>query len=233
MDKRLNLPTDIAQFTLHWLTKTGDDVCNVLYMRWEHGAAGVFVPQPWTDSVCNTQATNIVNGFVANWFPVLSNSVAIARCDWVRNDSVGAGPLHEGSVAGSGATAGAVLSDPLPTGVTLAIEFRTGLGGRGNHGRMFLPGIPLSYQDHAVDPDALTIAAQTAIDTACGGHLGHINNNNLIAGAGDNWFQVVTSFVQHGANRVPAVHHDITQVRRSDAFLDFQRRRQMGHSRHH
>lgn len=234
MDKRLNMPHELVQLTLHYITNNGDDVVNVVYMHRQGVLAGVASDSAYDDGAALDQAQHIAGAWHDVVMPALSDECALTRVDWVWNPTVGTGPLHEGTYvlpveAGGGQSGGA-----LPWGTAKNFEFKTGLGGRGNHGRVFLPGIPSAYSNALVDPDQLTTAGQTNLNAAAAGLLAAVNNNTLLGippvGETDNL--CVASFILHGALRSPAVHHDVTEVLMPTTYLDYQRRRAVGHSRH-
>jgi hypothetical protein len=120
----------------------------------------------------------------------------------------------------------------LDNGLTLPFRLRTGLGGRGKYGRFFPPGLGDALVD-ATDPNQISAGALTAANTAATAFLAALNNNDLIAGAGDVYDLVVASFV-HNHITLPHVSvTPVTEISVRERWLCFQRRRAPGHNRHH
>jgi len=233
MDKRLKMPSEIVQLRLNLETSNGDPAVNVLYMHYQVLAAGIGHDAPFTNGNADLQASKLLAAFGASLSPIIGNGTAAVSCDWCWNEAVGVGPLHEGTYTPVAPIGGAVAGPFMPNGIAKAMEFRTGLGGRGNHGRMFLTGFTTSQSLGGTAPDTITAAAKTAMDAAAAGWLASLNNNSVVAGAGDDYKQCVVSFVLTGALRAVAVHHDVTQTLFRDNLWDYQRRRALGHGRHH
>jgi hypothetical protein len=122
--------------------------------------------------------------------------------------------------------AGADNSGPLSNGLTKAFTARTGLSGRSQRGRTFVIGPSVDALNGA-DPNFVTSA--WANDWV--GWL-----NALIAAipaANAAWSLVVISRFHNGAPRGSGQVTPITTYGYGNLFVDFQRRRAPGHSRHH
>ena len=93
----------------------------------------------WSATDLNDLATAVNSWVVTEFMPLLVNNVTFMGSTATDMSSAGAEgvELLEGTpVAGSGGSQG------LPSNVTAAIKFLTGLTGRSNRGRNFIVGIP-------------------------------------------------------------------------------------------
>lgn len=112
---------------------------------------------------------------------------------------------------------GGVSADSLPNNVAYCISKYTGLRGRSQRGRFFLPGIPSNAREGA---SRVSSAYQTSIVTACSGFLGQ-----MIAAT---FVPVVISLYTAGAPRTTGIYNPITTLAPVDNVLDSQRRRLPG-----
>lgn len=233
MDKRLKMGSELVQLTLNWETTNGDPVANVMYVHRQHVTGfGDGTDTPFDDSSADSAAAHLIGAVGSIFCPLLCNDVQINSCAWVWNEAVDTGPLHEGLHVPGAPVPGGVSGESLPFGIAKCVEGKTGLGGRGNHGRTFYTGIPVASVQTS-DPDLLTNSAYAAWQAAAGGFLAAANWNDLIAGTGFTYAVCVASFILRAALRPVAVHHDYTEMVCRVASLEYQRRRAVGHGRHH
>jgi hypothetical protein len=231
VDKRLNMPNFICKFDITHLLNNGDIAQNTIYLK-RQDCAVLPANIEFTSGFADTLAGNIATAWAAHMAPVISQDVTTESIKWAWNEVPGVGPVHSGEHFGAPLPiSGAVGVESMPNGVAKAMRFRTGLAGRAHHGRIFLPGVPRSFgtTDKA---DLLTPAAQAAYVAAGSSFLAAVNGNNCVLLVGDTWYLTVVSFETHDVNRVPAIETRVTAIDISDAFVDYQRRRSLGHSRH-
>lgn len=113
---------------------------------------------PWSQS-----KTDTLSGTIATYFkPLLASTATFQgiRCK-IGNDG---GPLLFESVSGAGV--GTSSTNCLPQNCAWLVRKSTGLGGRANMGRMFIPGVPEAATNNAgvIDSTALT-SAQTGMNS--------------------------------------------------------------------
>lgn len=232
MDKRLLMPNRLAQFRLNYLGPEGDVNNNILYVRRQTGCI-TSLNQAWSDDAAAAMARVFAEAWRDHLKVYVTPRCVLQSVDWVWNESIPDGPLHEGTYLGTPLPqAGTGTGGDMPAGMTLAVRLLTGLGGRSNHGRFFLPP-PLRSGLATVDPNAIDAASQGNLQTDVTAWLAQVNWNTCVAGIGDKYDLVVASFVHNGAVRAEAQHHSVTGIGFKDFFLDFQRRRAPAHARHH
>lgn len=230
-DKRLRMPNDLLQVNILCTIPDGDAAQNTLYLR-RQDCNDPIANKSWDDGFAATQAAALASAYETYIAALVNDSATYFEANWVWNESVpDEGPLHVGVVTGSpfpftGATTGA----PLPNGVSLAVRLQTGLGGRSNHGRIFLPLLGESATDS--DTNQIKVANRADWATSMAAFLTHANNNDCVSLVGDTVTLVVASFVHAGALRPIATYNPVTAVNVSDWYLDYQRRRAPGHARH-
>lgn len=235
MDRRLKMEKNILQVRLNWDLPNKDIGNNIIYLQ---RLACPFPPpldpitHDWDDAFANTQVATTLTATVNHILPHLSQDVGLIGADWTWNEALDVGPLHIGNVPTPGGEhIGGTASQAMPIGDALAVRFRTGLGGRARHGRIFLPGIPVTAG--TVDnTSVLTAGYVTALLPDLTSWLNAVNNNDCVLDAGDIVRLVVASFVVAGAARLSALTTPVVSADLSDSFLDFQRRRAPGHARH-
>lgn len=113
--------------------------------------------------------------------------------------------------------AGTHASPILPTNVTAAVKFTTGLGGRSYRGRNFIVGMP----EDSVSGNTIDAGIITQLTAAYG---------ELISAMLADWEFVVASFYHNNAWRVSGVATPVTGVS-CDPYVDSQRRRLTGRGR--
>lgn len=231
-DKRLQLPPELVQLNFNVQLRNADIARNTIYMQRRGVVAGVAMNASFDDGTAADQAHKAATAWGTVLAPLSASDCALLSVDWVWNEHEGAGPLHEGTYSVPSPITGEGAGESLPSGVSKALTFKTGLGGRGNHGRIFIPAIPKGYID-AVNGDELSATFQATYASSAAAWLSTFNNNNIVGGAGDEFSHVVVSFILHGALRTPASYHAVTQVLFREFFLDYQRRRAPLHARHH
>lgn len=227
------MPSEVLQLTATWETANGDPAINQFYVVHRNCTVISPSPEPFTDALAAQQAHQLATAWAATMVSSHSSSAAMLSVAWVWNENIDSGPLHEGTTTAAPLPVdGTAGGEPLPLGITIACRLQTGLGGRGNHGRFFLIGIPLSAVQ-AADPDILTDAYANALTSNLAAFLAAFNNNDCVAGVGDQFNWSVVSFTLNHALRATASYHSVTAANLSDRFVDYQRRRSLGHARHH
>lgn len=114
----------------------------------------------------------------------------------------------------------------LPDGITFSLTARTAQGGRSFRGRTFLLGLTKNF----VSSDVNVADSTHVINTLLGFNALIPAAQGAFALAGG---LVVLSFSHNLAYRTNIVSTLITSYGNSDLFMDYQRRRAPGHSRHH
>jgi anti-anti-sigma regulatory factor len=137
------MPDWMAQFKMRF-TLNGKVCTNVLYLRKQVFAIALptnaWVNESWGGEDIITDANNVMISYGTHFMPLASTACELDAIDWVFNESVPDGPLHEGSSTHS-AFVGSNGPATLPNSVSLAIHLGTGLGGRSNMGRFFFVGV--------------------------------------------------------------------------------------------
>ena len=231
-DKRLKMPSFLCKFDLTYLLNTGDIAQNTIYLAKKNCTPPNDYLE-WSDSDADAQADNIGTAWGATLGHVISQDATLESVAWTWNESLTDPLLHEGIANDSPfPVLPSVGSESFPAGIAVALRLQTGLGGRSRHGRIFLPAVPATFgtTDKA---DLLTNTAQTAYNTQGAAFLAMVNNNNCVLEVGVIFEWHVVSFIENGALRNTALNTPITAVNISDPFVDYQRRRSLGHARHH
>lgn len=118
----------------------------------------------------------------------------------------------------------------LPEGLTFALTLRSGLAGRSQRGRVFVPGLT---------DGSMSNVGENLVSATTAAHLVAAYNNliTLVAGATiAGWTSqavVIVSYSTNKAPRITAQQTPATTFGYHDLFLDFQRRRAPGHNIHH
>jgi hypothetical protein len=233
-DKRLIMPSELLQVRVHTSIVDGDDMENVLYLLREDCNVVSASPVPWDDAFAATQATNFANKWTDFAGGLQTNESVVESVDWTWNESVPSGPLHEGSVSSEfGAPVpGRGTGNGLNTGLAICVRFKTGLGGRANHGRTFIGALDEGASDPSA-PNHIDPITMTAVLGNATAFLNGVNNNDCVLGVGDQVSLVVASFVLNGAQRLTATYRKVVTADVRNDILSFQKRRTPGHSRHH
>lgn len=221
-DKRLKLLPHQGQFILRW-TYQGQQCRNVFYC--ERTVADV--PTPWDDTSATDYAANLFNAYTTAYMLLTANVASLDGIDWVWNEALDTGPLHEGTdnistypVVGSEAADGAAAN------VSLAVKLGTGLGGRNFHGRFYFVGINAGLYD-AGTPSQLKAGSVGDFTTA--NNLFVATANQLISGPPTEARNLsVASFVLGGVARAAAVLTPVIAASLVDTIFDSQRRRLPG-----
>lgn len=222
MDRRLNMPENLGQFTLK-ATHFGQQCRNVMYANFYTSDTGE--PQPFTVSDLQAVGAIIADQYKLAYQSLTHSLVEFNAVDCVGNSNPGIGPLIETSVVpDSWPFGGSEVAEAPANNVSLAIRFKTGLGGRGNHGRFFFIGINSGLYD-ATDPNRLKAGSILDFATANASFLA--GTSMVDAGAGK-FSLAVASFVVGGTDRSPAIAHDVTDISLFDAVFDRQGRRLPG-----
>jgi len=236
-DKRLKMPDTLCQFTLKW-TYQGQQCRNVLYMqRWEEFAHELGAPEAWTNDSATDQASQLVEWYKNRMQDLTSNKATLQGVDWVWNEAIDDGPLHEGSDDGTqGPWTGNLTGDPFPTNVTIAVKLGTGFGGRAGHGRFYYVGLTNDQVD-APNFSQMKSGSVTDLNTALNSFKGDIELDDVDGdGNGTATRLVVASFIVPGSSsggstgvlRSPTTAQLCTSLQLHDAILDSQRRRLPG-----
>lgn len=232
-DKRRLMPEELVQLTMNWSIPDGDVAINQLYMLHTSCPAGAGTPIAFDNTNAAQQAHNLAQAWHDQLRASQPSDVTLESVSWVWNESPTAPVLHEGvEVAAPMPYSGSSTHGPLNNGLTVALRMQTGIGGRSNHGRIFLV-CPSSGIPSAGDPNVLDPGSSAFFATQLPLFLGQVNNNDCVLGVGDEYSLVVASFIEHGAFRARASYHRVTAMNLSDNYMDFQRRRAPGHARHH
>jgi hypothetical protein len=222
MDKRLNMPVSLGQFTLKFELE-GQQCRNVLYLQHIDGVLGA--PEAFVRADLEDAAFALRNAYDAAYTALASSSCSLTGIDAVGNSTPGTGPLIETSdTEGSYPIVGTNTGGVTANNVTLAIKLGTGLGGRSYHGRFYFVGIgPGLY--NSTQPNQLKAGSVTAFEGANHDFLAAINDAPITIG---NVQLVVASFVTAGTDRIPAIATRVSSVSLTDTTFDSQRRRLPG-----
>lgn len=139
-----------------------------------------------------------------------------------RDMTVEGGP--EASLVVSPAIFGTDSTGALPDNVSIAIKWVTGVAGRSHRGRTYHIGSTKGFQDTIADN--FTAAQAAALLTVYGTLLTDVN-----ATAGQVMVQV--SRQENKTPISPANQHPIIGAQLADLHFDSQRRRLLGHNKHH
>ena len=120
---------------------------------WFEAASG------WTTSSLTTLAGEVLAWYIANIIPHLPAPYRLVEV-FAKDKSTAAG--NEATVTPGSTTVGGG-GPAMPNNVTLAISFRTALGGRSFRGRNYMPGIP---QSQYTDTNRITSSYLTAVQVA-------------------------------------------------------------------
>jgi hypothetical protein len=233
-DKRLKMPSNLLQVTLPFILSSGDVASNTVYYEIERVTADIpDMDQSWNNTDAAQKATEAWDQMQASFLPLLSDLITSTVPSWVWNEAVDAGPLHEGVGSGEvGTHPGGNVSDAISDGLSLAVRFQTGLGGRSNHGRIFLCGMNQGlFVDDA--PNQLKPGSVVDFNLAADNWQSNVITDHTVAGTGFTTTQVVASFVHNAVLRSPTTFNKVIATNFKDTFFDFQRRRAPAHSRHH
>lgn len=226
-DRRLLMPDWMAQFVLRFQLN-GKPVSNVIYFRKQVFAVALptddWVDEAWLGEDITTDANNIMAAYIAHFLPLATSSCSLERVDWVFNEAVATGPLHEGSSTHSPAV-GSNPGDTLPNNVSLAVHLGTGLGGRSRMGRMFFPGVGEGLID---GPAWNTIKPGSVADftTAGGDFLDAVNSTPDVPVIGDKRNKmIVASFVHNHLPRGEALGTNVSSIGLRNNRVDTMKRR--------
>jgi len=142
----------------------------------------------------------------------VSSTVTLERVTATALDT-DAGAYAEVTSGSAGGNTGAAM----PSGVTIALKFFSGLTGRSQRGRMYLVGL----SDGAVSGDQITDAAAAAFLVAWGDFFDSVATDESV-------LHVIVSYCNAGAWRTTAQNTDVAAVVLVDKNLDSQRRRLAG-----
>jgi hypothetical protein len=222
MDKRLNMPVSLGQFTLKFDLE-GQQCRNVMYLQ--HLDAVMGAPIAFVRADLEEAAKALRDAYDAAYTHLASSSCSLTGIDAVGNSTPGTGPLIETSdTLGSYPIAGTNTGGVTANNVTLAIKLGTGLGGRSYHGRFYFVGIGPGLFN-STQPNQLKAGAVTDFEGANSDFLTTINDAGISVG---NVQLVVASFVTAGTDRIPAIATRVTSVTLTDNTFDSQRRRLPG-----
>lgn len=116
---------------------------------------------------------------------------------------------------------GAITGEALPNNCSMAVSFRTGLAGRSNHGRNYVPVM----SDSEVNGNVIDTGFATSIVDA---YSELIFPSTAIP---DGWIWVVVSRFVGGEPRTEGVFQEIMSVQVSDLIVDSMRSRLPGRGR--
>lgn len=238
-DKRLRMNDDLCQFVVKW-DWLGVQCRNVLYAV--HRTVVVHVegadPTPWTDSDATDFASQLCATLGTELGPFLSTECTLTGCDWCWNVATPTGPLHTGSNSTGSPLDGTNAADSLQTFAALAVHLGTGLAGRANNGRMYMPGLneglitPPNFNrlrpSSFADLNTVFSAIQAALSPAGSEDLAGDGYNGYLAVAS---FFVPGSFAGSGVGtlRDVAVANRVSEMLLKDDIIDTMRSRKLGH----
>ena len=235
MDKRLLLDVHTAQFVVQYLNVEDDIIENVIYLQRSccDISCATTGDDDWTDARAVTQATDVLATWSSDVMPYLSQDVRLTSCVWSWNPTVNTGPVHTGVVNRIGGPLnGGISSQAMAAGIAKAIRCQSGLAGRSYRGRIFLPGIPVAYGT-TDEQDLLNSTGIANLTTVATGLFAGLNSNDCVAGIGTVVTWGVASFRHNLAPRPSAVFTPYSAANLATDYVDYQRRRSLGHSRHH
>lgn len=187
------------------MSQNGQQTCNVYHI--DVGAE----PEP---ADLNTIASTLVTWWDTFLQPLTNSQTSLVAVEVVDVS----GPGDDGIVYTSGLPLlGAIVDNPMPNNVSVAIKLATGFTGRSRRGRKYFAG--MSENQTAGNGQSITPALQ--IDLA--GAFGQLIN--AISTAGYTW--VVNSIVSGGVPRAVGLNTVITDIF-VDAVIDSMRRRLPG-----
>lgn len=140
---------DAAKAAIKFL-QYGQQMVNTLWFK---------LPGGWTTSDLTDLATALNSWVVAELLPQLSNTVTFLGTEARDMSAAGAEGVD---IIVPGGSPGLNPNAPMPSNVTAAIKFGTGLTGRSNRGRNFIPG----FASNNILNDRVTSAAQAFFQTA-------------------------------------------------------------------
>lgn len=118
-----------AQISIVWALDDGKEAHNVLYGRYSGGFAGTVAQ---ANSILTTLTTGATWTAMAAFMPTTGGIVRVT----IRDVNTANQAIIPSSAAGA---LGASVSPGLPAEVALCVTLRTGLAGKANRGRMFVP----------------------------------------------------------------------------------------------
>lgn len=190
-----------ARVTLDFISASGDDAANVFHVQDDDELFATYA----RCLVC----ANVIETWATTWWDAIASSAWSLDLITVR-----AMNMEEDVVATKvSAATGAVVQDALPSQVTLAISFRTGMTGRSNMGRLFHVGLRQNQTSGSyLDPGEVTAIIECYIEL-----------RDALAAA---QFQlVIASFQEDGILKDPATVRAVTDIILTDTILDSQDRR--------
>lgn len=113
----------------------------------------------------------------------------------------------------------------LPGNVTFAITWQSGLAGRSQRGRFYMPGINSGKLQSTPNLNDLQAAYANSLVTCANALIA------AVAGAGAGYHLVVTSYMSGGVWRSTGVNTVIANAAYADLHIDSQRRRLSGRGR--
>ena len=114
---------------------------------------------------------------------------------------------------------GAVNINPMPGNVTFCVTLQTGLAGRSQRGRVFMPGLWTTIVGNTPTNNVISAAQATAFVVSLNALI------TQIAALGTGYALVVTSYRTGGAWRSAGSNTPITNAAYADLAIDTQRRR--------
>lgn len=241
-DKRLNIPTSVAQIVLQFI-QAGQLCENVLYAQKEHTDDDwATSSHPAFDSgAADTVAGDIATWATGQWSPFSNDQASMLGVQIIWNTVLTTGPLSGKDYSGSPyPVAGANTGEALPNVCTKAVSIRTGVLGRHYHGRVYHVGLCDAHIDPSVDANVLRSTAVDDLNTLWEALRTALHANHGLSGPIYDRFNIgvmaLTEVPSPGAapvNLVPAIFTQATQFSVRDQNVDTMRRRLPGHNRHH
>lgn len=192
----------LVRLVAHW---DGQEVINTTY--W-HKSGG------WDATSLGSLAAQFLGWATLSWAPIVHTTVVV---DFIQSVDQSVDSGAQAIVAPGTTLHGGVGGTPLSNNVSYCVSFRTGLTGRSNRGRNYIPGIS---QANLITPNRIDATYRAAVVSAY---------QDLLPGGsvtiGD-W--VVASRFHNKLPRTTGVTTPITSVITVDDILDSQRRRLPG-----
>lgn len=164
----------------------------------------------------------LLNGQLASWYAgFIAPQLNVG---WTGVRAIARGLTNEigfTAEASMATAAGAVTGEAMPNNVSMAVKFSTGLAGRSNHGRNYVPALSDSIVDgNNIDPDWATAVVDAYAQLIFPG--------SVLPGG---WIWVVVSRRTNGDWRTTGVFQEVLAVSVTDLIVDSMRSRLPGRGR--
>lgn len=234
-DKRLNMPTSVAQIIMQF-TQAGQVCENVLYAQKEHsdaGTGGPWATAPMDGGAADQIASDVGTWATGQWGPTASSTCVMTGLQIIWNTAAGTGPLSGKDYATTPfPVSGSNSGEALPNVNTKAISIRTASLGRHYHGRVYFVGLCDAHIDPSVDANVLRSTAISDLTTAYEHLRTSLHADHGVALLLDRYNIGVMALRHADTNLVPGIFTPATNFSIRDPYVDTMRRRLPGHNRH-